>query len=92
MVKSSRLHGLSFSVLPFLIWFHKRIKMKQSRIDFDIFHDIFQVESQILILDMWRDSLNSLTWTEILRQILVAAGYGSVKCAVQSEDLSKVLI
>ncbi|CAL9224946.1 unnamed protein product [Arabidopsis halleri] len=47
------------------------------------------VESQILILDMWRDSLNSLTWTEILRQILVAAGYGSVKCAVQSEELSK---
>lgn len=67
-------------------------KKEHSGIDFDIFHYIFQVESQILILDMWRDSLNSLTWTEILRQILVAAGYGSVKCAVQSEDLSKVLI
>ncbi|XP_010450235.1 PREDICTED: homeobox-DDT domain protein RLT3-like isoform X1 [Camelina sativa] len=47
------------------------------------------VESQILILDLWKDSLNSLTWTEILRQILVAAGYGSVKGAVQSEELSK---
>ncbi|XP_019098378.1 PREDICTED: homeobox-DDT domain protein RLT3-like, partial [Camelina sativa] len=51
------------------------------------FHD--KVESQILILDLWKDSLNSLTWTEILRQILVAAGYGSVKGAVQSEELSK---
>uniref|UniRef100_A0A1J3DY83 Homeobox-DDT domain protein RLT3 n=1 Tax=Noccaea caerulescens TaxID=107243 RepID=A0A1J3DY83_NOCCA len=47
------------------------------------------VESQIHILDLWKDSLNSLTWTEILRQILVAAGFGSVKCAVQSEELSK---
>ncbi|VVB01384.1 unnamed protein product [Arabis nemorensis] len=47
------------------------------------------VESQILILDLWKDSLNSLTWTEVLRQILVAAGFGSVKCAVQSEELSK---
>ncbi|EOA15935.1 hypothetical protein CARUB_v10004029mg [Capsella rubella] len=47
------------------------------------------VESQILILDMWKDLLNSLTWTEILRQILVAAGYGTLKCAVQSEELSK---
>ncbi|CAN7131139.1 unnamed protein product [Brassica rapa subsp. narinosa] len=48
------------------------------------------VESQILILDMWKDSLNSLTWAEILRQILVAAGFGSVKRAAgQSEELSK---
>ncbi|WZZ53982.1 hypothetical protein YC2023_054089 [Brassica napus] len=48
------------------------------------------VESQILILDMWKDSLNSLTWAEILRQILVAAGFGSVKRAGgQSEELSK---
>lgn len=42
---------------------------------------------------MWKDSLNSLTWAEILRQILVAAGFGSVKRAGgQSEELSKVLI
>ncbi|CAH8385890.1 unnamed protein product [Eruca vesicaria subsp. sativa] len=48
------------------------------------------VESQIIILDMWKDSLNSLTWAEILRQILVAAGFGSVKRAAgQSEELSK---
>ncbi|KAF8079476.1 hypothetical protein N665_1024s0004 [Sinapis alba] len=47
------------------------------------------VESQILILDTWKDSLNSLTWTEILRQILVAAGFGSAKLAGQSEELSK---
>lgn len=59
---------------------------------FQYTHYIFQVESQIHILDLWKDSLNSLTWTEILRQILVAAGFGSVKCAVQSEELSKVLI
>lgn len=50
------------------------------------------MESQNLILDMWKDSLNSLTWAEILRQILVAAGFGSVKRAVQLEELSKVLI
>lgn len=67
-------------------------KKEHSGTDFDILLDIFQVESQILILDLWKDSLNSLTWTEILRQILVAAGYGSEKCAVQSEELSKVLI
>ncbi|KAG2314086.1 hypothetical protein Bca52824_017208 [Brassica carinata] len=48
------------------------------------------VESQILILGMWKGSLNSLTWPEILRQILVAAGFGSVKRAGhQSEELSK---
>ncbi|CAN8232429.1 unnamed protein product [Cochlearia groenlandica] len=47
------------------------------------------VESQILILDLWKDSLNSLTWTEILRQILVAAGFGSEKGAVHSEELSE---
>lgn len=48
------------------------------------------MESQILILDIWKSSLNSLTWAEILRQILVAAGFGSVKRAAQSEELSKV--
>ncbi|CAH2079366.1 unnamed protein product [Thlaspi arvense] len=47
------------------------------------------VESQIRILDLWKNSLNSLTWTEVLRQILVAAGFGSAKCAVQPEELRK---
>ncbi|KAL0321943.1 UNVERIFIED_CONTAM: Homeobox-DDT domain protein RLT3, partial [Sesamum calycinum] len=29
------------------------------------------------ILEFWQKSLNLLTWTEILRQVLVAAGYGA---------------
>ncbi|XP_010542047.1 PREDICTED: homeobox-DDT domain protein RLT3-like [Tarenaya hassleriana] len=50
---------------------------------------LHSVESQILILDLWKDSLSPLTWTEILRQILVAAGFGSAKGAVRREELSK---
>lgn len=79
-------------MLPFLVYCHRCIRKEHCRTSFDILHDLFQVESQILILDLWKDSLNSLTWTEILRQVLVAAGFGSVKCAVQPEELSKVLI
>lgn len=35
------------------------------------------VEHQEYVLEFWRKSLNSLTWPEILRQVLVAAGFGS---------------
>lgn len=38
---------------------------------------LFQVEHQEYVLEFWRKSLNSLTWPEILRQVLVAAGFGS---------------
>ncbi|KAL2557928.1 Homeodomain-like transcriptional regulator [Forsythia ovata] len=38
---------------------------------------LYSVEGQDFVLDFWRKSLNLLTWTEILRQVLVAAGFGS---------------
>lgn len=38
----------------------------------------------------WKRSLNPLTWTEILRQVLVAAGFGSRKGVLQREALDKV--
>ncbi|XP_010557732.1 PREDICTED: homeobox-DDT domain protein RLT3 isoform X2 [Tarenaya hassleriana] len=50
---------------------------------------LHSVESQILIFNLWKDSLNPLTWIEILRQILVAAGFGSAKGPVRREELSK---
>ncbi|KAJ8434366.1 hypothetical protein Cgig2_031612 [Carnegiea gigantea] len=34
-------------------------------------------EDQKFIVKCWKTSLNSLTWIEILRQVLVAAGFGS---------------
>lgn len=34
-------------------------------------------EDQKFIVKFWKTSLNPLTWTEILRQVLVAAGFGS---------------
>ncbi|KAI5424270.1 hypothetical protein KIW84_030458 [Lathyrus oleraceus] len=36
-----------------------------------------EVESQEYSLNVWKRSLNPLTWIEILRQVLVAAGFGS---------------
>ncbi|KAI3799579.1 hypothetical protein L1987_34878 [Smallanthus sonchifolius] len=35
------------------------------------------VEREDSVLKLWKKSLNSLTWIEILRQVLVAAGFGS---------------
>lgn len=51
---------------------------------------IWQVESQEYSLDFWRRSLNSLTWIEILRQVLVASGFGSKHGSLRKEVLSKV--
>ena len=51
---------------------------------------IWQVESQEYSLDFWRRSLNALTWVEILRQVLVASGFGSKQGALRREALSKV--
>lgn len=52
---------------------------------------ILQVENKKLALDFWERSLNPLTWTEILRQVLVAAGFGSKQGAMRREALSRVL-
>ncbi|KAI5424267.1 hypothetical protein KIW84_030455 [Lathyrus oleraceus] len=38
---------------------------------------LHSVESQEYSLNVWKRSLNPLTWIEILRQVLVAAGFGS---------------
>jgi hypothetical protein len=51
---------------------------------------IWQVENQKVVLEFWKTSLNPLTWTEILRQVLVAAGFGSKQGAMRREALSKV--
>lgn len=51
---------------------------------------ILQVENQESVLEFWKRSLNPLTWTEILRQVLVAAGFGSKQSAVRRESLDKV--
>jgi hypothetical protein len=37
----------------------------------------FQVREQEFDVNFWIKSLNSLTWVEILRQVLVASGFGS---------------
>ncbi|CAL1408034.1 unnamed protein product [Linum trigynum] len=47
------------------------------------------VEDQEFVLDFWKRSLNPLTWTEILRQVLVSAGFGSKQGAFQRQTLSK---
>ncbi|KAL6493767.1 hypothetical protein OROGR_032102 [Orobanche gracilis] len=38
---------------------------------------LHSIEHHSLVLEFWQKSLNLLTWTEILRQVLVAAGIGS---------------
>ncbi|KAK9733056.1 hypothetical protein RND81_04G040800 [Saponaria officinalis] len=38
---------------------------------------IHTAESQKPLVAFWKTSLNPLTWTEIFRQVMVAAGYGS---------------
>lgn len=50
---------------------------------------IHSVENQESTLEFWDKSLNPLTWTEILRQVLVAAGFGSKQGAMRREALSK---
>ncbi|GAV68407.1 LOW QUALITY PROTEIN: Homeobox domain-containing protein/DDT domain-containing protein [Cephalotus follicularis] len=50
---------------------------------------LHSVENQELVLEFWKKSLNPLTWTEILRQVLVAAGFGSNRGALQREALGK---
>ena len=51
---------------------------------------ICQVGNQKVALEFWKRTLNPLTWTEILRQVLVAAGFGSKQGAIRREALTKV--
>ncbi|XP_048139087.1 homeobox-DDT domain protein RLT3 isoform X2 [Rhodamnia argentea] len=50
---------------------------------------LHSVENQDIIVDFWKKSLNPLTWTEILRQVLVAAGFGSKKGASHREAVNE---
>ncbi|KAI4352724.1 hypothetical protein L6164_006945 [Bauhinia variegata] len=51
---------------------------------------LHSVDNRGYSLDFWKRSLNPLTWIEILRQVLVAAGLGS-KQGMRREVLSKEL-
>ncbi|OIT31641.1 PREDICTED: homeobox-DDT domain protein RLT3 [Nicotiana attenuata] len=50
---------------------------------------VHSIEHEEFSLKLWISSLNALTWTEILRQVLVAAGFGSKHGRVPQEALSK---
>ncbi|XWS36650.1 hypothetical protein CRYUN_Cryun20dG0103400 [Craigia yunnanensis] len=50
---------------------------------------LHSVENQEFVVEFWKTSLNPLTWTEILCQVLVAAGFGSKQGLLRREALSK---
>ncbi|XVE72619.1 hypothetical protein DITRI_Ditri11bG0052600 [Diplodiscus trichospermus] len=50
---------------------------------------LHSVENQEFVVEFWKTSLNPLTWTEILRRVLVAAGFGSKQGVLRREALSK---
>ncbi|KAJ7958982.1 Homeobox-DDT domain protein RLT3 [Quillaja saponaria] len=50
---------------------------------------LHSIENQEYFLEFWKKSLNPLTWTEILCQVLVAAGFGSKQGAKRKEALCK---
>jgi hypothetical protein len=54
----------------------------------DIF---FQVREQEFDANVWIRSLNALTWVEILRQVLVASGFGPKQHLLNQEFFNKVL-
>ncbi|XP_073314795.1 homeobox-DDT domain protein RLT3-like isoform X1 [Primulina huaijiensis] len=45
------------------------------------------LEHHTSVLELWQSSLNLLTWTEILRQVLVAAGFGP-KLSMEPKEAS----
>uniref|UniRef100_A0A5B6YSH3 DDT domain-containing protein n=1 Tax=Davidia involucrata TaxID=16924 RepID=A0A5B6YSH3_DAVIN len=49
---------------------------------------LHSVEHQEFVVRFWKKSLNPLTWTEILRQVLVAAGFGSKNGTLRRETLN----
>ncbi|XP_057476389.1 homeobox-DDT domain protein RLT3 isoform X2 [Actinidia eriantha] len=48
-----------------------------------------KVEHQQFVLEFWMKSLNPLTCTEILRQVFVAAGFGSKSSTLRKHTLNK---
>lgn len=52
----------------------------------------WQVENQEIVLEFWKKFLNPLTWPEILRQVSVAAGFGSNHGSLQREVINEVAI
>ncbi|XP_010312495.1 homeobox-DDT domain protein RLT3 [Solanum lycopersicum] len=50
---------------------------------------VHSIEHEEFSLELCISSLNALTWTEILRQVLVAAGFGSKRGRVPGEALCK---
>nr|GEX19275.1 DDT domain-containing protein [Tanacetum cinerariifolium] len=50
---------------------------------------IQSIEREDSLLKFWKKSLNPLTWIEILRQVLVAAGFGSKRDTSLKEPPSK---
>ncbi|KAJ0113727.1 hypothetical protein Patl1_03208 [Pistacia atlantica] len=53
---------------------------------------LHSVENKEFLVELWNGFLNPLTWTEILRQVLVAAGFGSKQGSAQRESLSKEMV
>jgi len=51
----------------------------------------FQVREQEFDANVWIRSLNALTWVEILRQVLVASGFGPKQHLLNQEFFNKVL-
>ncbi|KAI4365593.1 hypothetical protein MLD38_021563 [Melastoma candidum] len=52
------------------------------------------VENHTNLVEFWKKALNPLTWSEILRQVMVAAGFGSNKGSLGesiSKDLSQMI-
>ncbi|OVA10751.1 Homeobox domain [Macleaya cordata] len=50
---------------------------------------LHSVKHQEFIVKFWNTSLNPLTWTDILRQVLIAAGFGSRQTASRKELLKE---
>ncbi|XP_058183362.1 homeobox-DDT domain protein RLT3 [Rhododendron vialii] len=50
---------------------------------------LHSVENQHNVVEFWKKSLNPLTWTEILRQVFIAAGFGSKSVTARKESLCK---
>ncbi|XP_057955233.1 homeobox-DDT domain protein RLT3 isoform X2 [Malania oleifera] len=50
---------------------------------------LHSVERQEFVVKIWNKFLNPLTWTEILRQVLIAAGFGSKEGTLRKEFLNK---
>ncbi|KAL4626707.1 hypothetical protein ACB092_05G116700 [Castanea dentata] len=49
-----------------------------------------QAENQKVALEFWKSALNPLTWTKILREVLVDAAFGSKLGAMRREALNEV--